>query len=388
MAAAFALTRMPIVDRRDRLVGYRLRVSQGGTSALLDRLAGDPPDARLFVDVMASELRQACGSTLGAGRVVLCPVGDADDPAGSPSQLEAMRARGVRLALTDANPRSAWLSRLSLADYAGVSPDRVPPAHLTRYVDALHRRHARVIATGVRSLTAREAAQAAGFDLIEGDWFVHDPQPGADRVDPAYASVLRALGLAQSEAPLSEIERALRADPALAFRLMRYANSASLGLSTRIRTLREALTVIGYRPLARWLGLSLVTASVDTGSNAVLANTATLRGRLMEVLSPQLAAPIDGNDAFFTGLLSVLPAMMELTPERLVAALKPATSIALALMGRIGPLGRLLRLAECCEDPDPTELAALCAELGLAPAAVAEAQLQALPWAERSVRAG
>ena len=63
-------------------------------------------------------------------------------------------ARGVRLALTDANPRSAWLSRLSLADYAGVSPDRVPPAHLTRYVDALHRRHARVIATGVRSTLA------------------------------------------------------------------------------------------------------------------------------------------------------------------------------------------------------------------------------------------
>ena len=63
------------------------------------------------------------------------------------------------------------------------------------------------------------------------------------------------------------------------------------------------------------------------------------------------------------------------------------STIALALMGRIGPLGRLLRLAECCEDPDPTELAALCTELGLAPAAVAEAQLQALPWAERSVRA-
>ena len=47
----------------------------------------------------------------------------------------------------------------------------------------------------VRSVAARQAAQAAGFDLIEGDWFVHDPQPGGDRVDPAYASVLRALGL-------------------------------------------------------------------------------------------------------------------------------------------------------------------------------------------------
>ena len=387
MACAFALTRMPIVDRRDRLVGYRLRVSQGGTSALLERLSGDPPDARLFVDVQASELRQACGSALGASRVVLCPIGDAEDPAGSSAQLDAMRARGVRLALTDVNPRSVWLSRLSSAEYAGVDPACVPSGHLTRYVDALHRRQARVIATGVRSLSARQAAQAAGFDLIEGDWFVRDPLPGGDRVDPAYASVLRALGLSQAEAPIAEIERALRADPALAFRLMRYANSAALGLRTRVRTLRDALTVIGYRPLARWLGLSLVTASVDTGANAVLANTATLRGRLMEVLSPQLAAPIDPNDAFFTGLLSVLPAMMELTPERLVAALKPSTAIALALMGRIGPLGRLLRLVECCEDPDPAELATLCAELGLAPAAVAESQLRALPWAERTARA-
>ncbi|HPU50815.1 MAG TPA: HDOD domain-containing protein [Burkholderiaceae bacterium] len=386
MPPAFALTRMPIVDRRDRLVGYRLRVSQGGTSALLDRLAGDPPDARLFVDVQPGELRQACGPALSRSRVVLCPVGDASDPAGSTSQLDAMRARGVRLALTDVNPRSDWLGRLSSAEYAGVNPDCVPAGHLTRYVDALHRRHARVIATAVRSLSARQAAQAAGCDLIEGDWFVRDPQPGGDRVDPAYASVLRALGLAQAEAPLAELEQALRADPALAFRLMRYANSAALGLQTRVRTLREALTIIGYRPLARWLGLSLVTASVDTGANSVMSNTATLRGRLMEVLSPQLAAPIDSGDAFFTGLLSVLPAMMELTPERLVVALKPSPAIALALIGRIGPLGRLLRLVECCEDPDPAELSALCAELGLAPAAVAEAQLRALPWAERTAR--
>jgi c-di-GMP-related signal transduction protein len=232
MACAFALTRMPIVDRRDRLVGYRLRVSQGGTSALLERLSGDPPDARLFVDVMASELRQACGSTLGADGSC-CVRWRRRRPAGSPSQLEAMRARGVRLALTDANPRSAWLSRLSLADYAGVSRTACRrPDGMSMPCTA----PAQVIATGVRSLAAREAAQAAGFDLIEGDWFVHDPQPGADRVDPPMPACC-AHWAGPVEAPLSEIERALRADPTLAFRLMRYANSASLGLSTRIRTL-------------------------------------------------------------------------------------------------------------------------------------------------------
>ncbi len=388
MTAAFALTRTPIVDRRDRLVGYRLRIAHGGATALLERLAGDPPQAQVFVDVQAHELRRACSSALTARHVVLCPIGDADDPASSQTQLDAMRARGVHLALTDVNPRSAWLTRLSSAKYAGVDPGCVPQAHLTRYVEALHRRRTRVIATGVRSVAGRNAAQTAGFDLIEGDWFVRDPQPGSGRVDPAYASVLRALGLAHAQAPFVAIEQALHADPALAFRLMRYANSAALGLRTPVRALREALTVIGYRPLARWLGLSLVTASVDTGANAALANTATVRGRMMEVLCPQLAAPLDGNDAFFTGLLSVLPAMMELPVERVVAALQPAPAIALALMQRAGPMGQLLRLAECCEELEPQALACVCEQLGLAPAAVTDAQLRALPWAERSTQAG
>ena len=387
MPDSSVLSRTPILSPTDRLIGHRLRVVSPDLAGLLSSLAADPTQASLFVDVAAGNLDALSGVALEAGCLVLHPMGEAGDHAASAQHLSALHRRGVRIALLDANPRSPWLDRLSSAEFAGVAIGAVPPDHLKRYVAALHRRGVRVMATGVRSLAQRHDAQTAGVDLIEGDWLLHDPQIGSARVEAIYGSVMRALSLARAEAPFTEIEQALRSDPTLAFRLMRYVNSAAFGLRTQVGSLREALPLIGYRPLARWLGLSLVTASIDTGANAALAALATLRGRLMELLCPRLAPTEDPNEAFFTGLLSVLPAMLSTTTEQVLAAVQPAAPVAAALLAGSGSLGELLTLAQHCESPEPDAQMALCERLGLASGAVAQAQIEALPWAERTAAA-
>ncbi len=380
----YVITRTPILDRQDRLVGQHLRLLDGDPASLLARLAEWPTRTRLFLDVPVECLDDTGALAAVGDRVVVCPTGDAARAGADGGGVAAVRARGLPLALTDVNPRSTWLAHLGSAQYVGVDPERVPAAHLPRYVEALHRRHARVIATAVRRRDRRSDAQDAGFDLIEGDWFLRDPKSGQSRVDPAYSSVLRALCLAQDEAPLMQIEASLRADPALAFRLLRYANSAARSPGNPVRSLGDALHLIGYRPLARWLGLALVTARVDTGTHGVLSLTGAQRARLMELISPQLATRIDANDAFFTGLISVLPAMFEMPLEGVIEALMPRPDVAQALRTRAGPLGALLHLACCGEDDDAAALVAARERLGLSAAAVTEAMLAAMAWAEQA----
>ncbi|MFD2272983.1 HDOD domain-containing protein [Undibacterium arcticum] len=75
----------------------------------------------------------------------------------------------------------------------------------------------------------------------------------------------------------------LKRDATLSYRLLRYINSAGFGLGREIQSLRQALAMLGYQPLYRWLSLLLATAST-TGYSPVLLETAVIRGRLTELL--------------------------------------------------------------------------------------------------------
>ena len=73
----------------------------------------------------------------------------------------------------------------------------------------------------------------------------------------------------------------MRRYPGLSLRLFQYIHSAGLALSSPIRSYRQAVMVIGYKPLYRWLSLLLLSAVREPGK-LKLAHNAAVRGRFME----------------------------------------------------------------------------------------------------------
>jgi EAL and modified HD-GYP domain-containing signal transduction protein len=287
--------------------------------------------------------------------------------------------------LADGSPGSAWLTQVDLFDYVRVDARALPTEHLGRYLSALKRRGPQLIATGLTSREDQRRAQDAGADLFEGYWFER-PETGASQgVAPIYGAVMRTLALVRAEAPFREIEQTVRADATLAFRLLRFVNSAAFALPAEIGSIADAIALLGYRQIGRWLGLSLVTAKVDAGAHAPLASTAISRGRLMELLSQSGVDGVDPGDAFMVGLFSMLDALLDMPMERVVQTLSPPPAVARALLERTGPLGQLLGLIEACEDPSRVRIAELAQALRLEAATLARLRVQALDWAERQL---
>jgi c-di-GMP-related signal transduction protein len=92
----------------------------------------------------------------------------------------------------------------------------------------------------------------------------------------------------------------------------------------------------------------------------------------------------DGNfvdEAFMTGIMSLMPALVGLPIRDIVAPLGIATEVRDALCEGRGPLGTLLQLVEATEGDEPAELARCLQAVGLDNATLNRCLAQALAWA-------
>ena len=172
--------------------------------------------------------------------------------------------------------------------------------------------------------------------------------------------------------------------------LLRLTNSVASGVRTRITSLRHAITVLGRRQLQRWLQLLLFASQNQTAAANPLLQLAATRGRLMELLAEKLRSrsPELVEHAFMTGIMSLMPALLNQKIEDILAQLPVAPGIVQALTGeRDGTLGHLLQLAEASESGNVENIEAELQQLyGLNANVLNNALAQALAWANNLSR--
>ena len=397
------LGRQPILDREQRLVAYELLFRNGtrnsaevtdgvqatatvianafselGVEAALGNCRGfiNVDEAFLFSDMLELLPRHA---------VVLEILETVPPSAAVVERCAALKAAGFTLALDDVIQLEP-----EFADLLGPGRNRQGrhPAAVPRPADA----------TGDETDTARQAiaGRKSRFARTNGtmpEAWLH-AFPGLllrqtddhrrQKLDHSQLSLMKLMGLLLSDADSSELEAALKPEPGLTVNLLRMTNSVGSGSTEKITSLRHAITVLGRRQLQRWLQLLVFASGSQNGSTNPLLLMAATRGRLLELIAEELR-PGDGalaDQAFMTGIMSLMPALVGQPIDEIVAPLGLASSVRDALCDSSGALGGMLRIAENSENGELEQLANNLAHLpGLGPKALNRAQTQALQWA-------
>ena len=357
--------RQAIVDRRGRLAGYELLFrghrDEGGhipdaehaTCQVLVAafaevgLAAAVGPTTAFVNVTERFLHEVDPVPLAPERTVLELLEDAVPSQALVERLASVRRQGFRVALDDYVPGPAADPLLGVADIVKVDLQAHARPDAERLIAALAARGLTIVAEKVESQDERDWALAAGADLFQGFFFCRPVElPGAELRAASLARLRAAAGLTDENAGVDEIEEAVRLDPALTLRLLRYLNSAALALPHRISSLRHAVTMLGTRTVRQW-ALVLLLAGV-TEQRGPLLTMALTRARTCELLARALGAP--EPDAWFAvGLLSVADVLAGASLAEVVAQLPLDDDAAAALVHHTGPMGRALAGALACE---------------------------------------
>ena len=375
------LSRQPVLDAREELVGYELTLQASPAITAASRAA-----ALVCAAYAELGIRSALGHNTAFLRV------DQDFLHGD--AIEALPNDAVVLELVlDGVPDEATLARcralrdhrysLALADYHGLDDRSRPLLTLvdiikidagTRDADALRelagplvRLPLKLLAEGVESRETMERCRTVGFHLFQGRHFAKPEIVSGRRLSASQASLIRLSNLAGRDADTSRIEEEFKRETALAVSLLRIVNSVGFGATRNVSTIRHAITLLGRRQLQRWLQLLLMVPTEKTpdASRSPLLQVAALRGRMMELLIGH-AHPRDRkltDQGFITGIMSMMPAALGLPVQEIFEQISLEPEVRLALTEHQGPLGQILELLECYDNEDGDGCQRILAEL-------------------------
>jgi len=398
------IVREPLLDPKQRVIGYELswKIDDGqpvtgvALEALVGFVADNVIDAQrrwllrdkiLFLDAVPPMLSTDALHAMPPERTVLTmKAADMADPV-TLSAVQGLRAGGVGISVRDGDlgnlGKSLGKNLGMSASYIEVRFSGADVASQARTYAALKQSTVRMVGRPVTTWADFDACAALGLDAFVGKLHL-TPRPGhpVKGMNPAQAIILQLMHMVMANDDIPKIEGVLKRDPALSYKLLRFINSVGFGSGSGrdIQSLRQAIGLLGYAPLYRWLTLLLATASTS-GYSPVLMETAVVRGRLAELLGAPALGHGEGENLFVAGMFSLLDRLLGLPMKEVLDTIQLPDDVVRALLTRGGKYGPYLALAEACE-LNSNLVAPLARSLGKSPLEVNKAHLSALAWAQ------
>ena len=283
-------------------------------------------------------------------------------------RCRVLRGRGFRIALDDVRGITPeMLAFLPNVDLVKIDWPYVDLDMATRIAQACHAADKLVLAEKVETREDYAQALEIGCDLFQGFYFTR-PQllKSGGKATENSAALLGILDLVLQEADIEDIERALKMSPSLTVKFLRLANSNSLWHThvSEITSVRKALSLVGYKQLARWCCFMLYGAD-NNGDTDPLAQLVMRRANFMEHVARKIS-PHDERlqqEAYLSALLSLAYVPQGMDVQDFMSGVAVGAAIREAVVSHGGWLGTLLTVAECVERgglPTQAQLADLC----------------------------
>ena len=291
-----------------------------------------------------------------------------------------LKSFGYMIALDDFAPNDP---RLPLCEFADIIKVDVRATRPEERAGMMRRFGSKCKMLAEKLETPHEFHQARdmGFVYFQGYFFCRPEIVIGHEVPSSRLHYIRLLEMvSRTEIDMRELEKMLKQEASLSYRLLRYLNSPLFGFSLEIKSIRHAMAVLGEREMRRWVRLVVtVGAAEQTCSELVLMGLA--RARFCELLSNRLQSD---TDLFLMGLLSIMDAILEVSMDVLLEKLPVDHETKAVLLGQNSSLRPLYQLMLAQESGEWTQSSQLAKQLKVPDEEVALTWWQALRWAQEA----
>jgi EAL and modified HD-GYP domain-containing signal transduction protein len=345
------IARQPIFDRELRVFAYEL-LFRSGFDNFYDALDGDQASSDVlttsFMLVGLEELTSGKKASINFTRrlilnevatlfpsdLLLVEVLENVEPA--PEVIEAckdLKRAGYRLILDDFCPLSAGNPLLKIVDIVKVDFAKTQPRERELIPLMGDCRQARFLAEKVE--TAKEFSQALdwNYSYFQGYFFSHPVIHSSNIIPGSKLAYLRILNeINRPETDFSQLEAIIKCDVSLSYKLLRFMNSAYFGFYERIRSIRQALTLLGLREVKKWVSLAALTSLASDRPEELIVNS-LVRARLCEQLALRVGLGDRTSELFLMGMFSMIDAIAGKPMSEILGNLPITEEVKVALMG-------------------------------------------------------
>lgn len=388
------IARQPILDTRLQVFAYELLFRGGPQNSFqpfanaassviadsitlfdLDMLTGH---ARAFVNVDEMALRLGAPRLLPADRIVveiLETVRPTEEILGACREL---RSAGYQLALDDFVDSEEIAPLVEFASFLKIDfqmfDARTRRALARKYTD----NNIGLLAEKVETESEFREARELGFSYFQG-YFFCKPSMVETREIPGNKTIQLQLlaAVAAPELRFDIIEKLLKQEPSLLYRLLRYLNSPILGLRSEVRSVRHAMVVLGENEFRRW-GSIFAIISMSAGKSPELIRTALTRAFFCEEFSAAAGLREKDSSLFLMGLLSITDALLDKPMREVLKSLPVIQEVKIALCGGTNRVRDVYELVLALERAEWIRLSDIAARIGCDEGKIPDCYLSAL----------
>jgi EAL and modified HD-GYP domain-containing signal transduction protein len=354
----YHLHRDPVLDEKKRLFGYEVTFRRAGTLAasavdadMLAAMAGNGEftalcgSARSFLDIDPAVFAPDILRPLPEKVIPLIQERDGLDKDVFLNAC-AVKKEGRDICIAFTPPGRGPLPLHQAAGFVCLDVRSVPPEELEALAAPFRCLRLKLRATGVHDRKTFDRCQKCGFSLYQGIFFIEPSTGGAASISSSQALLIQLSNDLRANKEVHQIEKAFRNSPKLTYGLLNLINSAFFGVGQKVSSIPQAIMLLGYETLQKWVILLLFTIDHGDDRSNPLVEKALVRSRVMEILARKAGQGETAESAFITGMLSLVNVLFQVTPEQIAEGMNLAAEIKEALLARTGFLGALLKTAE------------------------------------------
>lgn len=343
------IARQPIFDKSLRVYAYELLFRAGpqnffqpskkasagviADSVTLFDLQTLTGNARAFMNVDELALRLGAPRLLPPDRIVV-EILETVKPSDEIVKIcHELRALGYVLALDDFVDDPKMEPLIEVAQFLKVDFQLLDEGERERIAKKYDNGRLALLAEKVETESELAEARRLGFTYFQG-YFFCKPSMIETRDIPGNKLVQLELlnTVSAPELNYAAIEELLKREPSLRYRLLRYLNSPLLGLRTEIRSVRQALSLLGENEFRRWVSIFAVVA-LSSGKPPELVRTALTRAYFCEEFSGSAGLNEKKASLFLMGLLSIADALLDKPIGEVLRSVPVAQEVKTALVG-------------------------------------------------------
>ncbi len=219
---------------------------------------------------------------------------------------------------------------------------------------------------GGRALAEHCLDEAGAWGLLDwpDDDVLHGWRRQAVPCDPAV--IVQVREAIDKDASLDRLERFIRQDPVLVYRLLQRVNSAGLGVQRDIESLRHAIMMIGLAALDTWLAEQLAVSEAPDPALHPVRYGMVMRARLAQHLLDTGSDDNLRSEVFLTALFAQLDRLLQKSLPELLGRLPLPGRAYDALLRETGPYNAYLEVSRAQgQVAQIAQLPAICEHHGI-----------------------
>lgn len=254
---------------------------------------------------------------------------------------QKLRDEGYIIALDHFHFHQSFIPLLELAHIVKLDFSKINMG-LQKGLIKKYKHSIKFLAEKVKTREEYKLALGMGYDYFQGYFFNKPAIIHSKDIKSLNVKHIQILAeLENKEIDFEKLDQIIQDDIGLSHKLLKLANSALHGTSTKITSIKQALVRIGTKEIRKWIYL-LILQTIETVDNRELLRICLIRGRLMEQLAIEIGQYQQKTSYFLTGAFSEIDNILNRDMAEVLDELALSAEVNDALLGEDNTIKEML----------------------------------------------